>query len=285
MSAADALVTAIMPLKRYHWPHLQAAIGSLIEQTSRDWNLVIVVEPEALGSFRALLAEPLRDPRVRVIPNEHVRYAGAFNTGMERADTSFVGILLGDDMWDPHAVEVLSEQIRAHPEVDLFHTGRRVVDSDGRPLSGEYAPVDDVTPDMFASRSPVKHLICWRREMGIAIGGMDERIVTAGPDDFDFPWLMADRGAVIRAVHRALYVYRDHLDGFRNTTHIPRSVHVRNLKYIYGKHGLPSAIARRNLRRAKRGYLRQCLYRNRLHQWIWQRLGWVPRQRWRETYR
>jgi len=280
----ETLVTAILPLRRYHWPHLQAAIGSMFSQTVPDWRLVIVVEPEDLEQFRTLLDEPLQDPRVRLLPNERFRYVGAFNTGMQRADTPFVGILLGDDLWDPRAVEVLSEAIREHPDVDLFHTGRRIIDSDGRAISGEYAPADNVTPEQFIMRSPVKHLICWRREFGLAIGGMDEKIVTAGPDDYDFPWMMTERGAVIRAVHQPLYIYRDHVDSFRHTTHLPRSLHIRNLKYILRKHGVPPATIRRRIRFSRRAYLRQCLYRNRLDQWIWQRLGREPRRRWREPY-
>ena len=180
MRAIDAdAITALMPLRCHHPRHLAAALESLFAQTSPSWRLLVVVEPEDLEPFRSVLADALRDPRVRLVPNEGGRYPGAFNTGMRAAETEFVAILLGDDMWAPHAVETLRAQIRAHPAVDLFHSGRRVVDGEGRPVGTEYRPRDTVRPEDFVWRTPVKHLLCWRRRMGLAVGGVDERLTTA----------------------------------------------------------------------------------------------------------
>jgi glycosyltransferase involved in cell wall biosynthesis len=277
-------ITALLPVKNHHPEHLRASIGSMLAQTSPEWRLLIIVEPEDVDRFRSLLAAALEDPRIRIIANEGHRHAGAFNTGMREAGTDFVAILLSDDMWEPHAVETLRANIGAHPEVDLFHSGRRIVDSDGQPISSVHQPQDTVSLEEFIWRSPVKHLICWRRAFGLRIGGMDERIATAGPDDYDFPWTMLERGATIRAIHECLYVYRDHRDAFRNTTHIPRSVHLRMLRYILRKHGVRGALIRKKLRHAKRHYLRQCLYRNQLDKRIKLFFGFKASRGWRETY-
>ena len=43
--------------------------------------------------------------------------------------------------------------------------------------------------------SPVKHLMCWRRALGLEIGGMNEAVSDHGCDDYDFPWRMAEAGA------------------------------------------------------------------------------------------
>jgi hypothetical protein len=188
-------------------------------------------------------------------------------------------------MWEPHAVETLRTNIAAHPEVDLFHSGRRIVDGEGQPISNVYMPLEHVTLEEFVWRSPVKHLLCWRREFGLSVGGMDERLTTAGPDDYDFPWTMLERGAKVRAIAECLYVYRDHRDAFRNTTHIPRSVHIRNLRHILRKHGVSRALIRQKLRHAKANYLRQCLYRNELDRRIKLLLGFNAKAGWKEKYR
>jgi glycosyltransferase involved in cell wall biosynthesis len=278
-------VTAILPLRTYHPAHLAAALDSMVAQTDPAWRLVVVVEPEDLDHFRALLAPRLSDARVRLVSNDGGRYPGAFNTGMRRAETEFVAILLGDDTWAPTAVATLRREIRAHPDVDFFHTGRRVVDGDGRPIGELFKPREVVKPEHFVWGTAVKHLLCWRRRMGLDVGGVDERLRTAGPDDYDFPWTMAERGAVFRAIDECLYVYRDHRDAFRHTTHIPRSVHLANLRYILRKHGVPRAAIRERLRRAKRGFLKQCLYRNAAHRWILKLLRHDPQRGWRLPYR
>jgi len=244
----------------------------------------VVVEPEDLDALRSHLAYAVDDSRVRVISNEGRRHAGAFNTGMRAAETEFVAILLGDDLWAPHAVAVLQASIRVHPEVDLFHSGRRIVDDEGRPIGREFHPPDTVSLDEFVWKSPVKHLLCWRRRKALGFGGLDEALTTAGPDDYDFPWTMLEQGAVFRAVPDCLYVYRDHRVAFRNTTHLPRSIHLHDLRYILTKHGVAPGLIEQRLRSAKRGFLRQCLYRNGFHRWLKQLFGHDPASTWRLDY-
>jgi hypothetical protein len=113
---------------------------------------------------------------------------------------------------------------------------------------------------------------------------MDEAVRFVGPDDFDFPWTMAEHGARFHAVPEALYLARDHREGFRLTTHVPRSVQERELRRIFRKHGLPRAAARRRIAKARETYLRQCLYRNRLDRLLKRRSGFDARSGWREPY-
>ena len=278
-------VTALMPLRHYEPRFLDEALDSLAGQTSPDWRLVVIAEPGDLVAFRMLLARRLEDPRVTLVANEGRKLAGAFNTGMRAATSEFVAILLADDRWAPHAVETLHASIRAHPEADFFHSGRRIIDGDGRALSGVYAPPDRVSAEDFVWAGVVKHLLCWRRAMALAAGGMDESLNSVGPDDYDFPWTMLEHGAVFRAVNDCLYLYRDHRDGYRLTTHLPRSVHLRELRRILRKHGVSERLIRERLRASKRGYLRECLYRNELHRRLALLLRRQPGTVWRQTYR
>lgn len=282
--AADAAITALLPLKDYHPGFLRQAIESIVHQTSPHWRLLIVVEPEDVARFEGVLAEWLVDPRVRIVVNHRRGYVGAFNTGMEAADTDFIAILLGDDMWDVRAVEVLLACLAQSPDADLFHSGRRVIDGDGNPL-GARMPRESFTLEDFIWASQVKHLICWRRSMGLGVGGMDESLKTAGPDDYDFVWTLVERGAVVRPIFEFLYIYRDHRDGYRHTTHIPRSQHLRDLRHILTKHGVAAQKIRRRLKDAKRNYLRQCLYRNYLHRDLCRWLGLEKRTGWHLDYR
>ena len=204
---------------------------------------------------------------------------------MRHAVTEFVGILFGDDLWAPDAVSVLEREVGAHPEADFFHSARRVIDDAGRPISSVHPARHDVTLSDFDRRAPVKHLLCWRRTLGLEVGGMDEASRSVGPDDLDFPWTMAEHGATFRAIDECLYVYRDHRTHERLTTHLPRTVHVAELARIFRKHGLSRVRSRRRIWDARRGYLRQCLYRSEVHRLIRQRFGGRPRSGWRLTYR
>lgn len=279
-------LTALMPVKDYHEPYLRAAVGSLLAQTSADWRLVVVGERSRRGRLEAVLADALADSRVELVENQGRKLAGAFNTGMRRARTEYVAILLGDDQWSPDAVEVCARRAAAEPEVDFFHSARRVIDGEGRGISSVLPSRARISADDFRSgASPVKHLLCWRRELGLAIGGMDESLNSVGVDDYDFPWSMAEAGARFAAVPECLYVYRDHRESFRLTTHLPVSHHRRELARIMSKHGVDRPTISGWLDEAERGYLRQCLYRSRLDRWLKSRRRDDGRDAWREAYR
>jgi hypothetical protein len=82
-----------------------------------------------------------------------------------------------------------------------------------------------------------------------------------------------------------LYVYRDHRSGYRLTTHLPRRTHLREIRRILRKHGVPRAEIRRRLTAARKSYLRQCLYSSALDARLKRSLGHDPDRGWRESYR
>lgn len=277
----EPLVTALLPVKGYHRPYLERALGSVLGQTSTRWRLLVIAETEGRDDLAAVLDGALDDERVSLIVNERRRLAGALNTGMRRATTPFVATILGDDMWAPEAVEVLSASIERFPDVDFFHSSRAVIDELDRRVVVQPA-CESFTLGDFVHGSPVKHLLCWRREAALAIGGLDETLESVGPDDYDFPWSMAEAGARFMAVPDCLYLYRDHRDSFRLTTHLPKSTHRRALRRILRKHGIGRLTTERVVAAAARGYLRQCLYRTRVDRWLKQRLGHGPSAGWRD---
>jgi GT2 family glycosyltransferase len=274
-----------MPVKAYHETFLLEAVDSMIRQTCPEWRLLIVAERGGRRGLERVLAEHLADPRIEMTTNEGRQIGGSFNTGMRRAETEWVAILLGDDVWTPDAVEVLGRRIDRSPKIDFFHSARRAMDTDGTPLSSVLPSREDVTLEDFTRRSPVKHLLCWRREMGLEIGGMDESLNSVAVDDYDFPWSMAEHGARFEAIPECLYVYRDHRETFRLTTHLPLSHHKRELTRILRKHGVGKDMIEFRLADAEQGYLRQCLYRSRLDRWRKRLTRHDARVGWREQYK
>lgn len=274
-------LTIVMPLRAYHPPFLEHALNSLRVQTFRRWRLLIVDDSAAPTR---ILDEALADPRASLVPNRGCGLAAALNTGMRAADTDFVTVLFADDMWSRDAAEILARHIQRYPNVDLFHSGRVFIDEDGKRISGVYRPRKIFDLDDFPGGSPVKHLLCWRREKALALGGIDESL-RLGPDDYDFPWRMAESGAAFMAIDEPLYLVRDHRECERLTTHLPLSVHKRDLRRILEKHGVERARIEREIVKAEQSYLTQCIYRNRLDRWLKAVLRHDPRDAPRLEYR
>src|SRR5262249_35537187 len=275
-------VTVLMPLKHYHREYLWKAVQCISQQSSSAWRLVIVVERSDIGVFRTLLRTVLDDGRVDLIANRGRKLAGAINTGMMDASTDFVGLLLADDLWSKDAVEVLHRYRRAYPHVDFFHSSRVVIDGRDNEISPVYPSREPFDVADFKRGSPVKHLLCWRKDKGVAVGGLDETLNSVGPDDYDSPWTMAEGGAVFKAVPECLYYYRNHGDCYRLTTHLPLSVHRREVRRILKKHGVGIWERTRLMARRGRGVGEQCLYRSPIDKWVKERLGRDPQNGWKQ---
>jgi glycosyltransferase involved in cell wall biosynthesis len=173
----EPAVTVIQPLKYYHEEFLRKSVGSIVNQTSPSWRLLVVVEANDLDLFRRFLADELVDPRISLLANRGKGFPGAINTGMRAAATEFACILLADDMFAPDAIQVLNRYIREHSRVDFFHSSRMMIDENDVPISSVYRSRESFRLEEFYWGSPVKHLLCWRREKGLSVGGIDESIL------------------------------------------------------------------------------------------------------------
>lgn len=278
-------LTVLMPVRRYHPGFLRAAVASVRDQDDPDWRLLVLVEHDTEAAICHTLSDALIDERVRVVAREGPGLAAALNHGMRMASSEFVAILLGDDLWAPEAVRVLRHSIARNPAVDFFHSARRFIDEEGRPLSTTYEARERVVAADFVAGSPVKHLLCWRRALALQHGGMDESLPSVGPDDFDFPWCMLEWGARFQAVKECLYLYRDHREAYRLTTHLPLTTHREGIRRILAKHGVPGPVIEERLEAATTGYLRQCLYQSEDDRAQKEAEAVPARAGWRETYR
>ncbi|HSP87259.1 MAG TPA: glycosyltransferase, partial [Ignavibacteriaceae bacterium] len=266
-------ISVLMPLKNYHPLFLEQSIESLFKQTSPDWNLLIIVEKNDFKKFSILLKKELKDPRVEIIVNKGRKLSGAFNTGMKMALSEFVAILLSDDMWAPEAVETLQRYISENPGIDFFHSSRIIIDENNNTITKVYKSKKSFTISDFILGSPVKHLLCWRKEKALSFGGLDETLNSVGPDDYDFPWTMAENGASFKAIDECLYYYRSHIKSYRLTTHLPLSFHKKEIEKILLKHGVKNEVIQERISSGKKTYLRQCMYNNKLESFFKRLLG------------
>jgi glycosyltransferase involved in cell wall biosynthesis len=280
----EQFITVLMPLKNYRLDYLKKAIQSVISQSCPNWHLVIIIEKSDFDHFRELLEKELDDPRIEMIIIKGQTLARAINLGMRNAKTDFVALLFADDIWSNDAVRILNDYITKYPQVDFFHSSRAVIDENDNPISSVHYSKEKFSINDFKWGSPVKHLLCWRKSKALSLGGLDESLNNVGPDDYDFPWTMAEHGATFKAVKECLYYFRNHCEYYRLTTHIPLSVHKQEISKILKKHGVGilSRIIIIAKRRRKGSLGKQCLYRSTVDKWIKEKLGYDARRSWKQ---
>ncbi len=105
----ETLVSVIVPVYNVA-PYLRDAIDSLINQTYRHLEIIIVDDGSTDGSGE-ICDENKYDPRVDVIHQENRGLSGARNMGLDRMTGDYVAFLDSDDIFLPDMISQMLEAI------------------------------------------------------------------------------------------------------------------------------------------------------------------------------
>jgi len=112
------LVSVIMPVYNQE-QFISVAIKSVLEQTYKDWELIIVDDGSTDNTLEVI--SKFKDPRIHLVSQSHVGLEGldrTYNKALSVSRGDLVAILEGDDFWP---FDKLEKQIKAFedPEVVL----------------------------------------------------------------------------------------------------------------------------------------------------------------------
>ncbi len=108
-------------------PYIDLAIESLLAQTHRDWECIVVDD----GSKEDLSRVERMDSRVRLIRQSNKGASVARNVAMLASDGPYIALLDADDVWYPEKLALQLELMEQHPEFGMCHTAHEVIDEDG----------------------------------------------------------------------------------------------------------------------------------------------------------
>src|SRR5438067_8321397 len=122
------LVSVITPVYRGE-RFVAATIQSVLAQTYRDWELVIVDDGSPDDSA-GIIDGYLPHPQIRFIRQANAGVAAARNTGIANARGEFVALLDQDDLWLPDKLERQLLYLNARPDVGFVHSRVDCIDAD-----------------------------------------------------------------------------------------------------------------------------------------------------------
>lgn len=126
-----------------HAPYLRACIESVLEQTARPYE-VIVVDDGSTDASREIIAS--FGGAVRAVYQRNQGTYAALNTGIGLAAGDWIAIQNSDDLWERGKLELQGKLAAAHPEVGLIHTGFVCIDEEGREFPKPATVTDYVGP-------------------------------------------------------------------------------------------------------------------------------------------
>jgi glycosyltransferase involved in cell wall biosynthesis len=185
--------------------YLLEAIDSVLAQTFRDFELVVVDDGSTDGS--AALVEAGKDPRLRLVRQAPLGLVEALRRGLAETTAPLVARMDADDVSLPTR---LARQLEAiGEEVALVGCGFEAIDAEGRPSGSWLLPADDgALRRRLLLRNPFAHgSVVFRRQAFDSAGGY--RADYGANEDYDL-WRRVAREWRLAAVPEVLYRYREH---------------------------------------------------------------------------
>lgn len=118
------LFSVIIPLYNKA-PYVRKTIESVIEQTYKEWELVVVDDGSIDGSGDIVKA--IHDNRIRLVRQDNAGVSAARNRGVAESTAPYICFLDADDWWEPTFLEEMARVIERHPNAGIYGTSYYIV--------------------------------------------------------------------------------------------------------------------------------------------------------------
>ena len=127
-------------------PCLLEAVDSILAQTFRDFEFVIVDDGSTDETAAVLNDYEQREPRLRVLRNDKkMSLPVSLNRGLSQCKARWVARMDADDIALPDRLEKQISFLTKHPEIGLIGSGSINIDAQGKEIGLTRHPCDDRT--------------------------------------------------------------------------------------------------------------------------------------------
>lgn len=227
-------VSVIMPAYNVE-AFIGAAIESVLRQTMRDLELIVVDDGASDGTYAAALRAADGDPRVTLIRQENRGLSIARNVALRNSTAPVIALLDSDDIWADTYLEKQLRVLEANAAVDIV-TGNGW--NLGGPTDGQpVRPYPDRRPPpdllgILADEDSIFIMSIFRRRVYETIGGFDETLNTN--EDYDYWVRAAAAGFTFARNDEPLGYYRRRTDSL-SASEVRM---LRGILKVYAKHRL-----------------------------------------------
>lgn len=142
------MISIIVPVYNA-MPHLTACVQSLVAQTCRDWELLLVDDGSTDGSHAECDRWAQQDARIRVIHQDNAGPSAARNAGLDVARGEQVAFVDADDVVHCRYLEVLLDAMQQY-DADVVQAPYKIVPASRR---------SDFTAERLARPLPSAHAV------------------------------------------------------------------------------------------------------------------------------
>ena len=169
----DPLVSILIPVYNCR-PYLDAAMSSILAQTYKDFEVVVIDDGSTDGSSEDLARFAQQDSRVRIITQSNQGLPKTLLRGQQLCCGKYIARMDGDDIATPERLEKQMAFMEANPDVGICGAFARTVDADGDPMRIFTPPVDYAGIDkklMEGRASAIIHPLAFMRKEALEKAG------------------------------------------------------------------------------------------------------------------
>ena len=166
-------------------PYLVEAVKSILDQTYKNFEFIIVDDGSTDNSWRYL--KSLKDPRVKLIKNKkNLGLPKSLNIALRQAQGDFVARMDADDISKPERLHIQLNFMELNPQIDICGSFVSVIDENGKLIGGIKKPItDDKIKQQIYWLTPLLHPTWFaKKEVFTKLKGYDEKWDFV--EDFEF---------------------------------------------------------------------------------------------------
>ena len=204
------LVSVLVPVYRTNLDILRETIDSVKNQGYHNWELCLADDGSDQPELTAFLEkEAAGDSRIHVVSRSERRgISAASNDALDLATGEYIALLDHDDLLTEDALFCMVGELQGNDRPDLLYSDEDHIDESGRRFSPFFKP--DWSPDLVLSENYVTHLMMFRRDLALAVGGFRSEFDLS--QDHDILLRMSEKANWIAHVPKVLYHWRTSLE-------------------------------------------------------------------------
>jgi glycosyltransferase involved in cell wall biosynthesis len=122
---------------------LKASIDSILNQTIKDFQFVIVNDASTDESQNKLVQYQKLDPRITLIQNKHqLGLTKSLNKGLKIIKAKYIARMDADDLSLPKRLKTQLNYLESHPKIALLGTAAYLINQNGQQLKLKTHPID-----------------------------------------------------------------------------------------------------------------------------------------------
>jgi len=116
------MISILLSCYNSTFSYLKEQIDSILEQTEKDWELLIYNDGTPMLD---IFLRDYKDKRIKYFDEGHKGYTKAYDFLLNKADGKYVCFCDHDDIWMPNKLEIEKKYLDEHPDVDCVFSWLR----------------------------------------------------------------------------------------------------------------------------------------------------------------